>query len=46
LLRSKRKGRNNYTIRFGIESAQVEQAVNKEEALATVGVTAVGGRGE
>lgn len=44
--RSKRKGRNNYTIRFGIESAQVEEAVNKEEALATVGVTAVGGRGE
>ncbi|KAL4553881.1 hypothetical protein LXL04_040129 [Taraxacum kok-saghyz] len=29
--------------RFGIESAQ---AVNKEEALATVGLSAVGGRGD
>ena len=37
-------GRNHYSDWFGIESAQVEEAVNKEEALATVGVSAVGGR--
>jgi hypothetical protein len=41
--RSKRKGRKNILERFGIESAQ---AVNKEEALVTFGVSAVGGRGE
>lgn len=34
------------TIRFGIESAQVEEVLKKEEALATVGLSAVGGRGE